>query len=172
MGGAVETIAVNEQDEYWMRHALSLAEQGASLGEVPVGAVLVRGETILGEGFNQPISAQDPTAHAEVVAVRQAAAREQNYRLPDTTLYVTLEPCTMCVGALIHARVGRLVYGTTEPKAGVVESRNQLAQTDYYNHWLAVQGGVLAEACQQQLTDFFRRRRAEAKARKQAQNPS
>lgn len=172
MGGAVETIAVNEQDEYWMRHALSLAEQGASLGEVPVGAVLVRGETMLGEGFNQPISAQDPTAHAEVVAVRQAAAREQNYRLPDTTLYVTLEPCTMCVGALIHARVGRLVYGTTEPKAGVVESRNQLAQTDYYNHWLAVQGGVLAKACQQQLTEFFRRRRAEVKARKQAQNPS
>ncbi|UZJ45814.1 tRNA adenosine(34) deaminase TadA [Marinimicrobium sp. C6131] len=172
MGGTVATDTVHERDEYWMRRALSLAEQGARLGEVPVGAILVRDDSVLGEGFNQPIRAQDPTAHAEVVALRQAATLEQNYRLPDTTLYVTLEPCTMCIGALIHARVARLVYGTTEPKAGVVESRNQLAQTDYYNHWLAVQGGVLADACQQQLTEFFRRRRAEAKARKQTQNPS
>lgn len=172
MGGTVTTDDLNARDEYWMQRALALAEQGAQQGEVPVGAVLVRNDEVLGEGFNQPISAQDPTAHAEVVALRQAAAAEQNYRLPDTTLYVTLEPCTMCIGALIHARVARLVYGTTEPKAGVVESRNQLAQTDYYNHWLEVQGGVFAEACQQQLTDFFRQRRAEAKARKQAQNPS
>ncbi|ROQ20544.1 tRNA-adenosine deaminase [Marinimicrobium koreense] len=172
MGGTVTTDDQNKRDEYWMQRALALAEQGAQQGEVPVGAVLVRHDDVLGEGFNQPIGAKDPTAHAEVVALRQAAAGEQNYRLPDTTLYVTLEPCTMCIGALIHARVARLVYGTTEPKAGVVESRNQLAQTDYYNHWLEVQGGVLADACQQQLTDFFRQRRAEAKARKQAQSPS
>ncbi len=169
MVGAV--APVTEQDQHWMRRALALAEQGGCLGEVPVGAVLVRGDTVLGEGFNQPIRTQDPTAHAEVVAVRQAAAREQNYRLPDTTLYVTLEPCTMCVGALIHARIGRLVYGTTEPKAGVVESQNQLAQRPYYNHVMEVCGGVLAEACQQQLSDFFKHRRAEAKARKQAQRP-
>ncbi len=155
-----------------MTRALSLAEQGAALGEVPVGAVLVRGTEVIGEGFNQPISACDPSAHAEIVALRQAAQSERNYRLPETTLYVTLEPCTMCIGALIHARVARLVYGTTEPKAGVVESRNQLAQTDYYNHTLEWQGGVLAEQCQQQLSDFFRQRRAEAKARKQTSQAS
>nr|WP_036187098.1 tRNA adenosine(34) deaminase TadA [Marinimicrobium agarilyticum] len=155
-------------DEYWMRRALALAEQGSALGEVPVGALIVRAGAVIGEGFNQPISAHDPTAHAEVIALRDAAGREQNYRLPSTTLYVTLEPCTMCIGALIHARISRLVYGTTEPKAGVVESRNQLAHTPYYNHLMEVEGGVLMEACQQQLTDFFRQRRAEAKARKQS----
>lgn len=158
---------MTEQDNLWMQRALALAQQGGALGEVPVGAVLVRGEEVIGEGFNQPISAFDPSAHAEIVALRQAALREQNYRLPDTTLYVTLEPCTMCIGALIHARVGRLVYGTTEPKAGVVESRNQLAQTDYYNHVLQCEGGVLADECQRQLSDFFKQRRAEAKARRQ-----
>lgn len=155
-----------------MTRALGLAEQGGALREVPVGAVLVRGTEVIGEGFNQPISACDPSAHAEIVALRQAAQSERNYRLPETTLYVTLEPCTMCIGALIHARVARLVYGTTEPKAGVVESRNQLAQTDYYNHTLEWQGGVLAEQCQQQLSDFFRQRRAEAKARKQTPQAS
>ncbi len=159
-------------DEYWMRRALALAEQGGALGEVPVGALIIRAGEVIGEGFNQPISAHDPTAHAEVVALRDAARREQNYRLPETTLYVTLEPCTMCIGALIHARIGRLVYGTTEPKAGVVESRNQLAHTPYYNHLVEVEGGVLMEACQQQLTDFFRQRRAEAKARKGSDSAS
>ncbi|WP_347331922.1 tRNA adenosine(34) deaminase TadA [Marinimicrobium locisalis] len=167
MGGPVVSDLATS-DEHWMRRALALAEQGAALGEVPVGAVIVRHGEVIGEGFNQPISAHDPTAHAEVVALRKAARRAQNYRLPETTLYVTLEPCTMCIGALIHARVGRLVYGTTEPKAGVVESRNQLAHTPYYNHLMEVEGGVLMEVCQQQLTDFFRQRRAEAKARKRA----
>lgn len=171
MGGAVVSELATS-DEHWMRRALALAEQGAALGEVPVGAVIVRHGEVIGEGFNQPINAHDPTAHAEVVALREAARRAQNYRLPETTLYVTLEPCTMCIGALIHARVGRLVYGTTEPKAGVVESRNQLAHTPYYNHLMEVEGGVLMEACQQQLTDFFRQRRAEAKARKRADSAS
>lgn len=151
-----------------MRRALTLAERGVARDEVPVGAVLVREGEIIGEGFNQPISACDPTAHAEVMALRDGARREGNYRLPDTTLYVTLEPCTMCIGALIHARVERLVYGTTEPKAGVVESCNQLAQASYYNHVLQWQGGVLREDCQRQLTEFFRRRREQAKKQKQA----
>lgn len=156
----------SHSDEYWMQRALELAQQGAAIGEVPVGAVLVRDGQPLGEGYNQPISAFDPSAHAEIVALRQAAQREHNYRLPGTTLYVTLEPCTMCIGALIHARVERLVYGTTEPKAGVVESRNQLAQTDYYNHTLLTEGGILADECQRQLSDFFKQRRAEARARR------
>ena len=171
MGGPVGKEPETTDDD-WMRRALALAEQGGALGEAPVGALIVRDEQVLAEGFNQPISAHDPTAHAEVVALRNAAQREQNYRLPGTTLYVTLEPCTMCIGALIHARIGRLVYGTTEPKAGVVESRNSLAQTPYYNHMMEVQGGVLQVECQQQLTEFFRRRRADAKARKSANSAS
>jgi len=154
-----------------MRQALELAERGAELGEVPVGALLVRDGRVLGEAFNQPIRSCDPSAHAEILALRQAGEREGNYRLPGTSLYVTLEPCTMCIGALIHARVARLVYGTTEPKAGVVESRNQLARTDYYNHELAWQGGVLAEACQAQLQRFFKQRRAQSRACKQAHKP-
>lgn len=160
-----------DSDEAWMRLALAQAERGAELGEVPVGALVVRDGELLGEAFNQPIRLCDPSAHAEILALRQAAGRERNYRLPGTTLYVTLEPCTMCIGALIHARVARLVYGTTEPKAGAVESRNQLARTDYYNHLLEWRGGVLAEACQSQLQAFFRERRARAKARDGAPKP-
>ena len=160
-----------DSDEAWMRLALTLAQRGAELGEVPVGALLVRDGQLLGEAFNQPIGRCDPSAHAEILALREAAGRECNYRLPDTTLYVTLEPCTMCIGALIHARVARLVYGTTEPKAGVVESRNQLARTDYYNHSLEWRGGVLAEACQLQLQDFFRQRRAQGKVPAGAKKP-
>jgi tRNA(adenine34) deaminase len=159
-------MADTEQDHYWMRRALALAEQGAAQGEVPVGAVLVLAGDVLGEGWNQPISAADPTAHAEVVALRQAATRLNNYRLPGSCLYVTLEPCTMCVGALIHARVERLVYGTTEPKAGAVESQARLLEQDFYNHRLSVTGGVLAQECCHQLTSFFRQRREQIKARK------
>ncbi len=153
-------------DEKYMRRAIELAQQGEQLGEVPVGAVIVCGDEIIGEGFNQPITSHDPTAHAEVVALRLAAQNIQNYRVIDSTLYVTLEPCTMCVGALIHARITRLVFGTTEPKAGVVVSRAQLIDSNYFNHRIAVQGGVLAEACQHQLSDFFRRRREELKQQK------
>lgn len=160
-----------DSDEAWMRLALAQAQSGAELGEVPVGALVVRDGELLGAAFNQPIRRCDPSAHAEILALRQAAEREHNYRLPGTTLYVTLEPCTMCIGALIHARVARLVYGTTEPKAGVVESRNQLARTDYYNHSLDWRGGVLAEDCQVQLQAFFRERRAQAKAGEGAQKP-
>ena len=155
-----------EQDGKYMRHALALAAQGEALGEVPVGAVIVRGDEIIGEGFNQPITSHDPSAHAEIVAIRQAAASEKNYRLINTTLYVTLEPCTMCVGALIHARISRLVFGTTEPKAGVVVSQSRMLENEFYNHRMQVQGGVCASECQMQLSDFFRRRREEQKAKK------
>lgn len=151
------------QDERFMRRAIELAKQGEALGEVPVGAVIVRDNQIIGEGFNQPISSKDPTAHAEVMALRQAAQHDNNYRVINTTLYVTLEPCTMCVGALVHARIGRLVFGTTEPKAGAVVSQSQLLSAHYFNHKIEMHSGVLAETCQHQLSDFFKRRREELK---------
>ena len=156
----------SDADQHWMRRALDLAEHGAAQGEVPVGAVVVLDGEVLGEGWNQPIGCSDPTAHAEVVALRRAAATRDNYRLPGASLYVTLEPCTMCVGALIHARVQRLVYGTVEPKAGVVHSQARLLEQDFYNHRLSVTGGVLEQQCRDQLTDFFRQRRAQIKTLK------
>lgn len=154
------------EDEKYMRRAIELAAQGEQLGEVPVGAVIVSGGEIIGEGFNKPITSHDPTAHAEIVALRMAAERVQNYRVIDSTLYVTLEPCTMCVGALIHSRITRLVFGTTEPKAGAVVSQSTLLDAEYFNHRIVSQGGVLAEQCQHQLSDFFRRRRDELKQQK------
>ena len=146
-------------DEDWMRRALSLAEQAAEAGEVPVGALVVRDGAVLGEGFNQPIVAHDPTSHAEVMALRDAARKEQNYRLPGSTLYVTLEPCTMCFGALIHARVARLVFAAAEPRAGVCVSRLQLPEAAFYNHRMLVEGGLLAEESAALLKGFFARRR-------------
>lgn len=146
-------------DEYWMRQALTRAEEAARAGEVPVGAVLVRAGAVLGTGTNGPVAARDATAHAEIQALRDAGERAGNYRLPDTTLYVTLEPCTMCFGALIHARVERLVYGAAEPRAGVCESRLRLPDEDFYNHRIQVAGGVLAEESAELLRNFFARRR-------------
>jgi len=146
-------------DEIWMQRALELARQGAEVGEVPVGAVLVRDDQVLGEGFNQPITSHDPTAHAEVVALRAAADAEQNYRLPGSTLYVTLEPCTMCFGALVHARVARLVYAASEPRAGVCVSQLQLPQVDFYNHKLLVEGGLMEAESAAMLKAFFAARR-------------
>ncbi len=147
------------EDEQWMRHAMQLAAQAEQQGEVPVGAVLVREGEVIGEGFNQPISSCDPTAHAEVVALRAAAKRMNNYRLPNTTLYVTVEPCSMCAGSLMHARVGRLVYGAQEPRAGVVESQMALLSQEFFNHRIDVKGGVLAEECGRLMGDFFARKR-------------
>lgn len=157
-------------DEYWMARALELAGRGKALGEVPVGAVLVLEDKVIGEGWNRPISSCDPTAHAEIIALRQAAERLKNYRLPGSCLYVTLEPCTMCVGALIHARIERLVYGTTEPKAGVIESQCRLLESEFYNHRLRCQGGVMASECQHQLSVFFRERRAAIKLQQAAKS--
>jgi tRNA(adenine34) deaminase len=158
-------------DERWMQYAVNLAGKGEALGEVPVGAVIVCDNTVLGEGFNQPISSHDPTAHAEVVALREAAAKIKNYRLVGATLYVTLEPCTMCVGALIHARITRLVFGTTEPKAGAVVSKSTLLDNDYFNHRIEHSGGVLAAQCQHQLSAFFAQRREQKRLQKLAQTP-
>lgn len=157
---------LQEQDEKYMRRAIELAAQGEQLGEVPVGAVIVQQGEVIGEGYNQPIISHDPTAHAEVVALRTAARNIQNYRVVDSTIYVTLEPCTMCVGALIHARIGRLVFGTVEPKAGAIVSQSRLLDAPYFNHRIAMQGGMLAESCQHQLSDFFRRRREQLKQEK------
>jgi len=146
-------------DEGFMREALALAEQGAALGEVPVGAVLVLAGEVVGRGFNCPISRHDPSAHAEMVAIRDAALRLQNYRLPGSTLYVTLEPCSMCAGLIVHSRIQRVVYGTTEPKAGVAVSRGQFFDQAFLNHRVLVEGGLLAEQCSEMLSQFFRQRR-------------
>ena len=142
-----------------MREALALAKAGAEAGEVPVGAVIVRDGEIIGRGFNSPISAHDPTAHAEVLALRDAAWRVGNYRLPGATLYVTVEPCVMCVGAFMHARVDRVVYGATEPKAGAMESTQRAHEHAALNHRITVVSGVLAAECRKVLQDFFRDRR-------------
>ena len=150
---------MTDDDNFWMQHAIKLAVVAESKGEVPVGAVLVRDGLLLGQGFNQPISTSDPTAHAEIMALRDAAAAEKNYRLPGTTLYVTIEPCTMCVGALIHARVARLVFGAREPRAGAVCSNHHLLESPAYNHLVEYQEGILKEECAVMLKRFFQARR-------------
>ncbi|MDH3632842.1 MAG: tRNA adenosine(34) deaminase TadA [Gammaproteobacteria bacterium] len=143
-----------------MQQALAQAQIAAERDEVPVGAVLVdsAGE-LIAAGHNQPISANDPSAHAEIVVLRAAAQKLGNYRLPDTTLYVTLEPCTMCVGAMVHARVGRLVYGAVEPKTGAIESAQQLFETGRFNHQPELETGVLANECSALLSQFFANKR-------------
>ena len=146
------------QDHFWMEQALKLASQAELEGEVPVGAVLVLNDAVVGEGSNRSIRTQDPTAHAETICLRAAAKNLANYRLLNTTLYVTLEPCLMCVGALIHARIERLVFGASDPKAGAVHS--VCAGLEFpSNHQVLYAGGLLAEACGGILTAFFRKRR-------------
>lgn len=146
-------------DETFMRAALELAQQAGDIGEVPVGAVVVKQGQIIGRGFNAPITDCDPTAHAEIRALRDAGQSQSNYRLPDTTLYVTIEPCTMCVGAIVHARVARVVYGASEPKAGVAGSNGNAFASPYLNHRVTVEGGVLQQECGQLMSDFFSQRR-------------
>ena len=145
--------------ERWMREALILAEQAAEADEVPVGAIVVHNGEIIGRGFNQPIRICDATAHAEIVAIRSASQFRSNYRLPGTTVYVTIEPCTMCLGAMIHARVDRLVFGATEPRAGAVVSQGSLLEAGHFNHQLSFIDGVLAEECSSLMQSFFRNRR-------------
>ncbi len=145
--------------EHWMRHALALADRAEAEGEVPVGAVVVRDGEILGEGYNRVIGASDPTAHAEINALRAAAAAVGNYRLPGATLYVTLEPCTMCAGTLVHARIERLVFAAREPRAGVVCSTASLLDSTQYNHRVLWEEGVLADESASKLQAFFRARR-------------
>lgn len=155
-----EHKTVQVHDERFMREALQLAQQGAALGEVPVGAVLVQDGEIIGRGFNSPISLNDPSAHAEVQAIRDAAARLQNYRLPETTLYVTLEPCHMCAGLIVHARIARVVFAANEPRAGAVESQGCFFSQTFLNHRVEIKGGVLADDSAQMLKAFFKARRA------------
>jgi len=142
-----------------MQRALELAQHAQSLGEVPIGAVLVKDDQIIGEGFNAPISQHDPTAHAEVMALRDAARRIGNYRLLNTTLYVTIEPCVMCAGALVHARISEVVFGAHEPRTGAGGSVFDILQSPKLNHQVAMRGGVMAEECSRLLQDFFKTRR-------------
>lgn len=159
----------SDQDEYWMRHALGLARRAEEQGEVPVGAVIVKDNHLLAEGWNQPIGQHDPTAHAEVMALRKAGLGVENYRLTGATLYVTLEPCVMCAGAIMHARLARVVYGAADPKTGVAGSVLNLFQGSHVYHDVTVDGGVLAEECGELLRDFFRRRRGQVKKARQSE---
>ena len=146
-------------DEFWMRRALNLAERAQADGEVPVGAVMVKDDECIGEGWNQPISTRDPSAHAEITALRAAAGRTENYRLPGTTLYVTLEPCAMCAGAIILARVSRLVYATADPRSGAAGSVFNILQSEQLNHRVDLTAGVLELEAAALLQTFFKTRR-------------
>ena len=148
-----------DTDEQFMGRALALAGEARRRGEVPVGAVVVLDGTPIGEGFNQPIGSHDPTAHAEMVALRAAGQRAGNYRLAGATLYVTIEPCQMCVGAMVHARIARLVYGTREPKAGAIESAIRAHEHPWLNHRMETAGGVLEDECRALIRSFFEEKR-------------
>lgn len=156
------TAAQSDQD--WMRRALALARRAESLGEVPIGALIVQDGVLTAEGWNAPITDCDPTAHAEIVALRRAGRALGNYRLVGCTLYVTLEPCVMCLGAMVHARIGQLVFGAFDPQRGAVCSRIPLADADFFNHRLPYRGGILAEDCSELLRNFFLRRRGRGAA--------
>ena len=156
---AVSSQQSSDDDQRFMREALALAGQAAAAGEVPIGAVVVKNGAVIGQGYNRPISAHDPTAHAEVIAMRSAAAALANYRLTDCSLYVTLEPCAMCAGAIMHARIGRLIYGAMDPKSGACGSVVNLFAENRLNHHATVTGGVLADEAARLLQGFFVARR-------------
>lgn len=161
---SLTAVPANEADEGFMRAALDLARQAAQAGEVPVGAVVVKDGQVIGRGFNAPISRHDPSAHAEIAALRDAAQHLGNYRLVGCELFVTLEPCVMCVGAMFHARIGRVVFGARDPKTGAAGSVFNLFDEARLNHHATIEGGVLAEECGKVLSDFFAARRAQQKA--------
>lgn len=150
---------LTQDDKVWMQHALSLAETAANHNEVPVGAVLVLNDEVIGEGWNKTISHCDPSAHAEMIAIRAAAKKINNHRILNATLYVTLEPCMMCIGALVQARIQRVVFGASDPRFGAVTHAMQMIENQKFNHCVEFQGGVLAEMCGKLLSDFFRSRR-------------
>ncbi len=158
-----------EKIEFFMTQALELARRGGIEGEVPVGAIVVRQDQIIGRGFNAPISLHDPSAHAEIRAIRDAAQRMGNYRLVDCELYVTLEPCAMCAGAIMHSRISRLFYGASDPKTGACGSIINLFQENRLNHHASVTGGILAPDCGQMLSDFFVERRRQLKTARKNQ---
>jgi tRNA(adenine34) deaminase len=147
-------------DEHWLGMALELGRRAEAQGEVPIGAVITLENAMIGQGWNQPIASHDPTAHAEIVALREAAKNTGNYRLPGSTLYVTLEPCAMCAGAIVHARVARVVFGAFDPKGGAAGSVFSILGTDKLNHRVEVFAGMLEEPCSEVLREFFRKRRA------------
>jgi len=162
------TLDYSEQDLHWLEYALTLAEKAETIGEIPVGAVVIdKDGNKIGEGWNQSILQNDPTAHAEILAIRQAGEHCQNYRLLDCTLYVTLEPCTMCAGAILHSRIGRLVFGASDYKTGAIGSRFHLFEDFKMNHLLEIHGGVLREKCSQKMSAFFKKRRLEQKQSKE-----
>lgn len=158
-----------EQDELWMTHALSLADKAQQTGEVPVGAVIVLDNQIIGEGYNRSIINHDPCGHAEIMALQSAAQHINNYRILDATMYVTLEPCAMCAGAIVHARMKRVVFGASDLKTGCAGSILNLLQHDKLNHQVELHQGVLSELCSAKISQFFKNRRAEIKAVKLAQ---
>lgn len=149
----------NSQDVFFMQQAIELAQKARHANEVPVGAVAVTNNEIIGVGFNCPITTCDPTAHAEIIALRQAAQKLKNYRLPEVTLFVTLEPCAMCIGAMLHARINRLVFGAADPKTGAVKSAFKILDSEKLNHKIQYQSGILAIECSKILSDFFKARR-------------
>jgi tRNA(adenine34) deaminase len=153
-------------DQHWMEQALLMADKAAEQGEIPVGAILVKDNKVVGEGWNQSIGLNDPSAHAEMLAIRQGAKLLNNYRLPDTTLYVTLEPCSMCAGLLVHSRIKRLVFGAADAKTGAAGSIMNLLVDQRLNHQVEVVGGVLAEQCGDKISQFFQMRRQQKKAAK------
>ncbi|GKT11051.1 MAG: tRNA(adenine34) deaminase [Thiomicrorhabdus sp.] len=163
---APENLSRSELDEFWMRHAYALAEEARLQGEIPVGAIVVLDNQLIGEGWNQSIQNSDPTAHAEMIALKQAGELIGNYRLIDTTLYVTLEPCPMCAGAMVHARVAEVVYGATDLKTGAAGSVFNLVNNPNLNHQLKVHSGVLEDECSSKLSTFFRARRKAHKEKK------
>ena len=162
MSGSEPVTTDNRQlatDQHWIQQALELARKAEELGEVPVGAVVVLENKLIGKGWNQPISAHDPSAHAEIVAIRDASHHLKNYRICNASLYVTLEPCTMCAGAIIHARIQRLVYGAMDPKTGAAGSVFNVFQSNLHNHKVEITNGILADECCNILQTFFQERR-------------
>ncbi len=156
-------LSQQEQDEFWMNYALLLAKKAEEQGEVPVGAVIVQGFKKISEGFNLAIKSHDPTAHAEMIALKQAGKQLKNYRLVDLTLYSTLEPCPMCASAMVHARIKRVVYGAKDLKTGAIDTVFNLTSSDKLNHKISSTSGVLENACSIQISTFFKKRRAENK---------
>lgn len=155
-------------DEYWMAEALKRADIAEQYGEIPVGAIVVQDNQIIAEGYNLSITEHDPSAHAEMLAIRQAGKKIENYRMLDCTLYVTLEPCPMCAGLLVHSRIKRLVFGASDEKTGCAGSIMDLTRHEKLNHQIDVTSGVLGQQCSEKLSSFFKRRRAEIKAAKKA----
>lgn len=157
---AITGIIFLQNDSAFMRQALDLAQQAASIEEVPVGAIVVANGEVIGRGFNCPIDSNDPTAHAEIVAMRDAAKNLGNYRLSGCELYVTIEPCTMCLGAMVHARIKRVIFGAIEPRAGAFASNPMLMDADHFNHKVEWSGGVLEQDCSELIKEFFKGRRS------------